>query len=129
MNAEAELLRAYREWHRLVRTERKAIQTRNWSLLSDCHLAIKDYQSRVKQLTQEARAEWQRAGCDQAEKERDIHALISGLIDITRDNNSRLRSALAAARQQLSGLQTAGVNLKRIQRSYGVMATAPRFSW
>ena len=68
MNAEAELLRAYREWHRLARTESKAIQTRNWTLLSDCHLAIKDYQSLVKKLTQVARADWQRAGCDLAEK-------------------------------------------------------------
>ena len=68
MNAESELLRAYREWRRLAQAETKAIQTRNWSLLSDCHLAIRDYRSLVSRLTQETRTEWQRAGCNLADK-------------------------------------------------------------
>ncbi len=126
MNAESELLRAYRQWHRLALAESKAIQTRNWNLLSDCHLAIKDYQSLVSRLTQEARAEWQRAGCDLTEKEQSLRALVSGLMDVTRENNGRLRAALAAARGQLQQLGEAGANLKRLQRSYGVVAIARR---
>ena len=45
MSAESELLDAYGEWHRLAEAETKAIQTRNWDLLSDCHLVIKDLQA------------------------------------------------------------------------------------
>jgi hypothetical protein len=55
MNAESELLRAYREWRRLALAETKAIQTRNWRLLADCHLVIRDYQSLVSTLTRAAR--------------------------------------------------------------------------
>ncbi len=70
MSAETELLRAYREWHRLAQAETKAIQTRNWALLTDCHLAIKDFQLMVGKLTQETREEWRRTGCNLAEKEK-----------------------------------------------------------
>jgi len=126
MNAESELLRAYREWHRLAQAETKAIQTRNWSLLSDCHLAIKDYQLMVARLTQEARAEWQFTGCNVAEKEKNLQVLISDLLDITRQNQGRLQAALAKAREQIDQLGEAGKNLKRLQRSYGMVSARSR---
>lgn len=126
MNAEADLLRAYREWHRLAQAETKAIQTRNWSLLSDCHLAIKDYQALVSRLTQEARFEWRRAGSDLVEKEKNLQVLISSLIDLTRQNQERLQHTLNTTRQQLNQLGEAGTNLKRLQRSYGFAATGCR---
>jgi hypothetical protein len=124
MNAESELLRAYREWHRLARAETRAIETRNWSLLSDCHLAIRDYQGIVARLTQEARTEWRQAGCNLAEKEKNLRILVSELIDITRQNQERLQSSLVTARQQLQQLGQAGSNLKRIHRSYGLVSMA-----
>ena len=126
MNAESELLRAYREWHRLAQAETKAIQTRNWSLLTDCHLAIKDYQIMVARLTQEARVEWQRTGCNVAEKEKNLQVLISDLLDITRQNQGRLQTALAKAREQIDQLGEAGKNLKRLQRSYGMVSARSR---
>ena len=54
MNAENELLNAYRGWHRLARAEAKAIRTRNWDLLADCQLAITDFQNLIGRLTIEA---------------------------------------------------------------------------
>jgi hypothetical protein len=126
MSAEWELLRAYREWHRLAQAEAKAIQTRNWGLLSDCHRAIKDYQSLVTGLTQEARAEWRLPGCNLAEKENNLRVQVSGLIDLTRQNQMRLQAALITARQQLDRLGEAGKNLRRLQRSYGLTSARNR---
>jgi hypothetical protein len=126
MSAETELLRAYREWHRLAQAETKAIQTRNWSLLTDCHLAIKDYQILVARLTQDARAEWQRTGCNVAEKEKNLQVLVSDLLDVTRQNQERLQTALAKAREQIDQLGEAGKNLKRLQRSYGLVSARSR---
>jgi hypothetical protein len=119
MNAESELLRAYREWRRLAQAEAKAIQTRNWNLLSDCHLAIQDYQSLVRTLTQETRAEWRLAGCNLAEKEQNLRVLVSDLLELTRQNHSRLQSTLARTRDKLDQLGEAGKNLKRLRRAYG----------
>jgi hypothetical protein len=124
MNAESELFHAYREWRRLVQAEHKAIQTRNWDLLSDCHLAIKDFQVHVTGLTQEARAEWQRTGCNLAQKEAQLQVVVTELIDLTRQNQSLLQSTRLAARRQLDQLGTAGKNLKLLQRSYGFVPTA-----
>lgn len=119
MNAESELFRAYREWHRLAQAETKAIKTRNWNLLNDCHQAIRDFQTMVGGLTLEARGEWRRAGCDLAEKERNVHVLVAQLIDLTRDNQSLLQSTMETARHRLDGLGEAGKNLKQLQRTYG----------
>ena len=97
MNTENELFCAYREWHRLAQAETKAIQTRNWNLLSDCHLAIRDYQTVVSRLTQETRAEWRRAGCNLAEKENNLRVHVSGLLELTRQNHSRLQTSQRGA--------------------------------
>lgn len=119
MNPESELFRAYNEWRRLAQAETKAIQTRNWNLLSDCHLAIRDYQTVVGGLTQETRAEWRRAGCNLAEKEQNLRVLVAGLIDLTRQNQSLLQATIARTRIQLDQLGEAGKNLKRLRSSYG----------
>ena len=43
--SQEQLLHAYGEWLRLAQAETKAIQTHNWSLLSDCHRVIEDFQN------------------------------------------------------------------------------------
>lgn len=121
MNAESELLHAYREWHRLAQAETKAIQTRNWDLLNDCHVVIRDFQSHIANLAQEARTEWRRAGCNLAEKERNLQVLVSDLIDLTRRNQGLLQTTLTTARTQLNQLGETGKVLQRLRRSYGVM--------
>lgn len=119
MNAEGELLRIYREWLRLAQAETKAIQTRNWHLLSDCHVAIQDFQTLVGELTREARAEWRRNGCNLEEKEKNLRVLVSELVDLTRHNQNLLQSGLATARNHLGQLNESGKNLKNLRRSYG----------
>ena len=118
MSAESELMHAYREWHRLTLAERKAIQSRNWDLFSDCQLAIKDFQSIIARLTMEARAEWERAGLNRTEKEQYIHVFVNGLIELTRQNQLMLQSARATAQEHLEGLGEARRNLKLLHRSY-----------
>jgi len=122
MNAESELLRAYREWRRLALAETKAIQTRNWRLLADCHLVIRDYQSLVSTLTRAPRTEWQSAGCDLAQKEANLKIMVSDLMEITRNNHVLLQAARGRVSRQLDELGAVGGNLKRIGRAYGQIA-------
>ncbi|HEV2693991.1 MAG TPA: hypothetical protein VG347_13940 [Verrucomicrobiae bacterium] len=119
MNAENELLNAYRDWHRLARAEAKAIRTRNWDLLADCQLAIKDFQTLIVRLIQEARAEWQLAGFNPVEKERHIQVYIQELIQLTRNNSAMLQQAKDEATAKLEELSHAGQNIKRLRHSYG----------
>jgi DNA anti-recombination protein RmuC len=127
MSAESDLLRAYREWRRLALAESKAIQTRNWSLLADCHQAIRDYQSIVSSLTRAARAEWQSAGCNLPEKERNLRVVVADLLEITRQNQDRMQATRAHARRRLDELGDAGQKLRLIRRAYG-QAPCGRFN-
>jgi replicative DNA helicase len=126
MNAESELFRAYREWQRLARAETKAIQTRNWKLLSECHSAIRDFQVLIADLTQKVRSEWRRSGCDLQEKEGRLHVFVNALLELTRGNRELLRATLAVARTRLADLTETGNNLKRLRRSYGLAAARNR---
>ena len=118
MKAESELMHAYHEWHRLAIAERKAIQSRNWDLLNDCQLAIKDYQSLIARLTMEARSEWQSQGLNRQEKEQNIHIFVNGLIELTRQNQDMLELARAAAQERLTGVSESRRKLKLLKRSY-----------
>jgi hypothetical protein len=119
MNAENELLNAYRDWHRLVRAEAKAIRTRNWDLLADCQLAINDYQALTTRLSEEARAEWERAGFDIAVREAGIRVFIQELIELTRQNQALLQSAKHEAMARIDELGDATRNFRRLRHAYG----------
>ena len=121
-----ELFSAYREWHRLAQAETKAIQTRNWNLLSDCHLAIKDFQAHVAGLTREARAEWQRTGCNLARKEANLRVYVTELMELARHNHSLLQATRQRRPQPARSTGEAGKNLKQIRRSYGLFAAGSR---
>jgi len=124
MNAENELLHAYREWHRLARAEAKAISTRNWDLLADCQLAIKDFQTLISRLTLEARGECEGTGGNWPERERCIRIFVGELIDLTRRNQAALQRAKDEATKRITELNDAGRNLKMLQRTYGGTVTA-----
>jgi hypothetical protein len=119
MNAETELLTAYREWRRLARAEARAISTRNWDLLADCQLAIADFQVLITRLTAAARSEWKTAGIDGPEKERHLQVCIQELIEITRQNQATLQRAKDQACARLAELGIVRQNIKRLRRSYG----------
>ena len=59
------------------------------------------------------------AGCNLAEKEQNLRVLVSDLLELTRQNHSRLQSTLARTRDKLDQLGEAGKNLKRLRRAYG----------
>ena len=122
MNAESELLNAYRGWHRLAHAEAKAIRTRTWDLLADCQLAIADFQKLISRLTLEARTEWERAGINCAEKERHTQVYIHELIELTRHNQAMLQQGKDEAAASLEQLGAAGRNVKRLRSSYGSSA-------
>ena len=118
MKAEAELLNAYREWHRLARAEARAISIRNWDLLADCQLAIADFQVLITRLTAEARDGWETAGIDRAEKERHIQVYIQELIALTRQNQVMLQRAKDETCAKLAEIGEVRQNIKRLRRSY-----------
>lgn len=122
MKAEQELWQVYREWRRLALAVGRAIQTRNWNLLADCHAAIEGYQTLAVRLTRDVRAEWQRVEASPAEKEQTRQAVVADLLELTRQNQSRMQSAVAHARAKLEQLSEVETNLKRLRRAYGGLA-------
>ena len=118
MNAEAELLHAYREWRRLAEAEGQAIEMRDWTLLADCQKAIEDFQKLVGALNTEARHEWERTGQDCDKKEAILRVFRHELVAITQRNQRLLQAAQAEAQNKLNDLNEAGRNLKLLQRSY-----------
>ena len=118
MNAEAELAEAYQEWRRLAESEGQAIQTCNWSLLAACQKALANLQQRITNLSQAAKAEWEKSGAARKAKEKKITVTIHELIALEQRNDTLLKAVRETARQQLEQLDRVGHNLKRIHRSY-----------
>lgn len=119
MNAEAELLGAYQNWRRLALAQARAVQSRNWKLFSDCHQAVEQHQSRLAGLTQAARDEWRRAGCDLAAKEKEFHALLGEITGLIRRNHELIHARRLVAHEKLARLVECGQNLRRLRHSYG----------
>ena len=126
MSAENTLLEAYREWRRLAEAEKEAIRACNWSLLSACQKALENLRGRISGLSQAARDEWAKLGCDRAAKEKSLEATIRELIVLGRCNQTLLNAVREAARARLRQLDEAGRNLQRIRHSYGF---APPPAW
>jgi hypothetical protein len=124
ISAEASLLAAYQDWRRLAELEGTAIRTRDWNLVTDCQNQISTLQPRILRLTHLAREEWQRTGVDRVEKEKVLHGIILGLIELGTLNNSSLATAKEATRKQVGQLGLARQNLKRVQRSYSPLRPA-----
>ncbi|HXT13380.1 MAG TPA: hypothetical protein VN873_17620 [Candidatus Angelobacter sp.] len=118
VTAEPALFEAYEEWRQIIEAAGAAIRAGNWSVASDCHKRISVLQPRITRLTNETRQEWQRAGAGLSVKERKLHAIVSGLIELELQNNSFLASAKQSARNHLDQLSRARQNLKRVHRSY-----------
>jgi hypothetical protein len=124
ISAEASLLAAYEDWRHLAELEGTAIRTRDWNLVTDCQNRISAVQPRILRLTHLAREEWQLTGVDRAEKEKVLHGILLGLIELGTQNNSSLATAKEATRKQVGQLGLARQNLKRVQRSYSPLRPA-----
>jgi hypothetical protein len=118
MSAEQALLNAFSEWHRLAKAEGSAIRMRNWNFLLECQRTLKKFQPLITQLTFAARSEWKNSGADFSAKEKNIHAVVSELIELGQRNQTLLKAAREAAQAKCEQLAEAGRNLKRLQLSY-----------
>jgi len=118
MTADATLLEAYQDWRRLSELEGEAIRTKDWTLMWDCQKRLADLQPRIVRLTSGARAEWQQAGADIAQKEKNLRQIVSGLVELEMQNSSSLTAAKEMVRAKLDQMETARNNLKRVHRSY-----------
>ena len=115
MSAEEALLNTYQEWHRLANAGSNAIQTGNWKLLGECQSRVAQFQPMIRRLAGEAREEWRKSGQDFKAKEKQLHAIISGLMDITRENQALIRQRRDATRIKLEECTATGRNLQRIK--------------
>ena len=119
MNAEQALLEAYQEWYRLAKVSARAIQGGNLNLLRECQLRIQSFQPAITRLACEAREEWRQSNADFMLKEKQLHQLISGLMDLTRSNLNLVKERRESARSKLLACASAGSNLKRLQAYAG----------
>jgi hypothetical protein len=119
MSAERALLEAYQEWHRLARASRAAIQTGNRKLLRECQKRVAQFQPAITRLTCETREEWRQSPHDFMAKEKQLQAIISRLMEITRGNQSLIRQRREVAQARLAECAATGHNLKRIKTYAG----------
>lgn len=118
MDPEHQLQHACRQWRRLAEAEGHAIRNGDWSLVLDCQNALRQLQTRIDSLADDARQHWARLGPTGDARRRALHTLALELIETERRNleslNLRRRSLLA----QRDRLDQASRNLRHIQRSY-----------
>lgn len=119
MSPEQALLDTYQEWNRLARAGRSAIQTGNWKLLKECQSRVAQFQPVITRLTCVVREEWRQSGQDFMVKERQLHTIISGLMDITRENQALIKRRREATRVKLEECAATGRNLQRIKTYAG----------
>lgn len=129
ISADSALLEAYVEWRHLAELESEAIAARDWARLTDCQTQLAALQPRITRLTRLAREEWEQMGIDCSEKESNFREIIAGLIKLESRNSSLLAAAKEAAHKQLSQLEIARQNLKRVHRSYSQLTSPVWFSF
>jgi hypothetical protein len=115
MSAEQALLDAYQEWYRLAKAAASAIQTGNIDLLRECQLRVQQLQPEITRLTCEVREEWRQSNAEFMAKEKQLRALVSGLMELTLENMQLIRQRRESARLRLVECASAGRNLKRLQ--------------
>lgn len=122
MNAERDLLEAYREWRRLAEAEGEAIRTGNWGLCAACQKALQHLRERISSLMPSVREEWSQSGCDRAARQQSLDATLRELIHLQQRNKTLLQAVREATREKLNQLGEARVRLKLLRRSYAMKA-------
>ena len=117
MSAEQALLDAYKEWYRLAKAGTSAIRAGNWKLLRECQSRVHQFQPVVTRLTDEAREEWKQSGADFTTKEKQLGTLVSGLVELTRENLRLIRQRRETTLVKLDECAAAGRNLKQLTAS------------
>lgn len=115
MSAEQALLEAYKEWKRLAKASTRAIQAGNWELVGECQARVNRFRPVVTRLTGEAREEWKQNGMDFAAKEKEMGALVAGLMELTREQMDLIGRRREATRAKLEECAAAERNLKHLK--------------
>ncbi len=72
----------------------------------------------VKTAAREVRSEWKRQKANCEEKEKQLRAVISPLMEVLESNRELIRAARTTALSQREQIEQSGRNLKRLQNSY-----------
>jgi hypothetical protein len=118
MNAEQALFDAYSEWRRLALAGRQAISRRDWVFFSQCHREVTQIQILITNLSRKLPGEREQSGEYFVARQKNIHAMVSELIELTHQNRKLIGSAREAVQAKRGELEQAGRNLKRLQSSY-----------
>jgi hypothetical protein len=118
MSTDSQLQNDCVEWRRLAESEGEAIRARNWSLVAECQTALRQLQPRIARHALDARKEWMRLGPIRKEKESSFRATLQSLIEIGVSNRAILDRLRETARSNISQLEQAGRNLRKIHRFY-----------
>jgi len=103
-DAEKEMEGLLTRWEELTGREHEAIEQSSWLQLADLHRRKRELQSRIRAHVAEV------GPCS--------HQWLGRLVELERGNLGLLTERLEELRGQLSGLDLARSNLRRIQRSY-----------
>jgi hypothetical protein len=124
MSAKTNLVDAYHNWEELTQAERAAIQTDDWSRVSEFQQTKQGLQKKIIHLTEVAQSECIEAGHDTKMFERDMRRIINGLIALESRNAELLASRRQLAEVAKADLDQAAHNLRRVQKSYSPPAAA-----
>jgi hypothetical protein len=122
MSLEKSLLDACAEWRRLAEAEGEAMRAGNWPLVADCQGALRQLQSRLGSLVEQARLQWTRLGSEKVKQEEGLRRLVAELIALEKRNLAWLASRRRWLSEQVDQLGRSSRNLRRIHRSYSPAA-------
>jgi hypothetical protein len=121
MKAESALLDAYAQWRRLAEAAKKAIHSRNWPCVLECHTVIEQLQPKITQLTTEAKVEWQRSGIDPLAAGKRLQAKVLELINLVECNKALINVVRERVTSENQQRQIAVQNLKLLKQSYAAV--------
>lgn len=124
MIAKNRLVDAYQTWEKLTQAEGAAIQSDDWSRVSECQRTKLGLQRQIIHLTEAAQAECIEAGQNSKNLEHDVRRIINGLIALESRNAELVAGRRATAEIAKADLDQAAHNLRRVHKSYSPPADA-----
>jgi hypothetical protein len=124
MNAKRNLVDAYGSWEQLTQAEGLAIQSEDWTRVSECQKSKHGLQQQIIHLTEAAQAECLTTGQDPQQLQGDMRRIINTLIALESRNAGLLANQRQAADLRKLDLDQATHNLRRVHKSYTTPAPA-----
>jgi hypothetical protein len=117
MKAEDELRSLYEQWRQLTHEEGHAIESSSWLQLGNFQAAKSRLQTRIVEVSQRL---------DSRVHEEQFKLIVDALINLERQNTSRLTERRRSAETEKQELEISSRNLRQIHRSY---VPALRANW